>query len=78
MSIFWYIGYGITMAVIVFDLYLEFDSHKTLSEYVWDSSIPNWVWYASSLIAFNAVFWLWSPVIAAVGLGFFLLGHFSQ
>ncbi|MGH2362100.1 MAG: hypothetical protein ACRDGM_16360 [bacterium] len=78
MNIWWLIGYGVASAVIAFDVYLEFSDHQSLSEYVWYSSIPTSVWYVSALVAVNLVFWLWSPVVAAAALGFFLLGHFSQ
>ena len=78
MNVIWYIGYGIASIVIAFDAYLEFSGKKSLSEYVWDSPIPNWIWYVSALTAVNLVFWMWSPIVAAAALAFFLLGHFSQ
>ena len=78
MNPLWYVGYGIAGVVIAFDAYLEFSGKKSLSEYVWDAPIPNWIWYVGALVGLNLVFWLVSPVTAAMCLGFWLVGHFSQ
>lgn len=74
----WYIGYGLAHVLFLVDLYLEISKRKTISRYVHNGPISNSVFYVASIVAFNATFWLVSPVSAGLALGFWLLGHFSK
>jgi len=78
MSWYWYFAYALAMGAIVFDLLLELRGRKTISEYVWESGIPQWVWYALGLVLFNLAFWLISGWVAFLVLAGWLLGHFAR
>ena len=73
-----YLGYVAGGAVILTDIILELLDETTISEYVWGSGIPGWIWYALGLIGLNIAFWLISPEVALLGLAFYLAGHFSR
>lgn len=74
----WYIGYGLAHILFLVDLCLETSKRKTISRYVRNGPIPSYVFYITSIAAFNATFWLVSPMSAGLALGFWLLGHFSK
>jgi len=78
MKWYWFVLYGLAGAVMIFDFVLELKGKKTLSEYVWQSSIPNWLWYILILVLLNAIFWFVSPWVAGLVLLGSLLGHFAR
>ena len=72
-----FVYYGVAHAVFAYDLYLDQTGRKTLTDRVFDLDIPNWTFYAVSLVGFNLCFWLGSPELSGVFLAAWLLGHFS-
>lgn len=74
----WYVAYSIVHLIFLVDLYLDRAKRTTISLYVHRGPVPNWLFYAVSVIALNALFWFVSPASAALALGFWLLGHFSK
>jgi len=77
MAWYWYAGMAVAHLIFAYDFWLEMRGTKTISDRVWDAT-PSWIWYAAGIVGFNACFWLISGPAAALFLGAWLLGHFSQ
>ena len=79
MEWYYWAGAAVTAAAIVADIVLALADRKTLSQYVADSFVPNWVWYALGIGLLAGTFWFVVPSwISGLVLLAWLLGHFAE